>query len=387
MKKTAFFILLSGLFANVVLGQSYETALEFGAGAGQMIRNYPDFPEIKEQAIVGSIRYSKWLNGQRPWHRYYNFPVLSGYATGGSLGNHRDLGYFGGAMAELGFEKYTPSKKWFRSLRLALGSAYFTAPYDESDNNTNVVIGSSITFLAAAEVMAGYRINERTALTAKISILHASNSHFQLPNVGMNMPVFSAGVRFKLQEQKAGETDTTHLTVNKRVQFNVRMALGVNEQGSSTAPVNGPKYPIYLSSVYLSKMVSPVNKVTGGIEVWYNKGVYDYIVSQDFYEKNRKQKSYAAALMLGHEFLFGHWGLITNGGIYLYNPFYREKLNRSEKSSTKDKLKTLIPARIGANWYLKNGTESPASNFFVGLYIKTNMGQADFLESGLGYQF
>lgn len=387
MKRSLLCIFIGVFSASVSKGQGFLSAFEFGAGAGQMIRNYPDFPELKKPAYVVSFRYSKLLNGERPWHRYYKFPVLSGYATGGSLGNHHELGYFGGAMAEMGFEKQAPSNKWFRALRLALGSAYFTSPYDEIKNNSNVVIGSSFTFLAAAEVMAGYQLNSNSALLAKISILHASNSHFQLPNVGMNMPVFSAGLRYRLREPGREMRDTSIMAVNEKIQFNFRVALGVNEQGSSTAPVNGPKYPIYLSSVYLSKMFSPVNKVTGGIEVWYNKGVYDYIVSQDFYDHNRKQKSYAAALMLGHEFLFGHWALLTNGGIYLYNPFYREKLSRGEKSGVKDKLKTWIPARIGANWYLKDATTSPSSNFFVGLYIKTNMGQADFLESGFGYQF
>jgi hypothetical protein len=135
--------------------------LEVGAGGGRMIRNYPDFPEINEQALVGSLRYSQKFFGNKPWHKYYNYPVFSLYATGGSMGNDNELGYFTGLMAELSFEKHKPLKKLFWGPRLSLGSAYFTNPYNEQTNNTNVAIGSSFTFLAAAEVMIGYSLNQR----------------------------------------------------------------------------------------------------------------------------------------------------------------------------------------------------------------------------------
>src|SRR4030095_2295521 len=96
--------------------------------------------------------------------------------------------------------------------------------------------------------------------------------------------------------------DTSKMITCKKIRPHVRLSFGVNEFGSSTGPVNGPKYPIFLASYYFSKMFSPVNKVTLGIEGWYNKGIYDFIVSQEFYESDRHVKSCAAAIVLGHEF-------------------------------------------------------------------------------------
>jgi hypothetical protein len=46
-----------------------------------------------------------------------------------------------------------------------------------------------------------------------------------------------------------------------------------------------------------------------------------------------------------------------------------------------------IPARLGFQYYAKDAFLSPKNNWFAGIYIKTNLGQADFLESGIGYQF
>jgi hypothetical protein len=167
----------------------------------------------------------------------------------------------------------------------------------------------------------------------------------------------------------------------------VRIALGFNEQGDSQGPVNGPKYPIYLGGAYLTKKVSPVNKLKAGIEAWYNTGVYDYIVTQEFYEEKEKQRSCAVALMFGHEFLMGHFGVVTDVGLYLYNEFYQDKFKTVEDQSFREEIKGYIPARIGFQYYVKDATVSLKNNFFAGLYIKSNVGQADFLETAIGFSF
>ncbi|HMT30634.1 MAG TPA: acyloxyacyl hydrolase [Bacteroidia bacterium] len=366
--------------------QNKTDYLEASFGFGKMVRNYPEFPTIEKPALIASLKFSRHYNGYKPWHRYYNNPVASLNLTGGSLGNNAVLGYFTGMMAEISFEKRI-NKSLFWAPRLSLGSAWFSNPYNENQNPENIVIGSSITFLASAELMLGYSVNHSTDLMAKFSILHASNSHFKLPNVGMNVPALSIGVRYKFSDSEPWKPDSVKATYNKKPQLNFRLALGVNESGSSTEPVNGPKYPVYLGSVYVARLFSPVNKVSAGIEAWYNKGVYDYIVSQDFYENDRHGKSICVALVFGHEFLMGHFGLLTTGGIYVYNPFYKERLKRNEIDGTKDKLKSIIPARLGVQYYLKNTFYNQTRNLFVGIYIKTNFGQADFLESGIGYMF
>lgn len=378
--------LILNLIQSVSFAQKGTDAFELSAGVGKVIRNYPDFPELEKPAYVAAFNYLRHYNGYKPWHRYYNYPMMGISITGGAMGNSAVLGYFAGAMTMMSFEKEI-SSKWFWAPRLSLGSAWFSNPFDEQHNPENVIIGSEFTFLASAELAAGFRLNEHYAIIGKFTLLHASNSHFKLPNVGMNLPVLAIGARYTLTNQKEPLSDTVSLPKFNKIRFNFRVALGVNESGSSTAPVNGPKYPIYLASATVSKMFSPVNKVSAGIEAWYNKGVYDFIVSQEFYSTGRHEKSMAAAIVLGHEFLMGKWGLLTTGGIYIYNPFYKEKLKQNEIDGVKDNLKAYIPARIGVQYYFKNTNYNDHQNLFVGIYIKTNFGQADFLESGFGYVF
>ena len=384
------FVLLAISYSFPLFSQIPANAIEATAGIGKVVRNHPGFPEVNSPAINGSVSLSKHFNGQAPWHRYYNFPRVGLSINGGSLGNNDVLGYYTGVMAEMTFEKRI-CNNWFWGPRLSFGVTWFSDPHDEENNPGNVAVGSTITFLTGAEVIAGRVVSKDFDVIAKAGIIHASNSHFQLPNVGLNLPLFSLGVRYHWQSSKKIPErtlpDTARLETSGRIRPHLRLGWGFNEFGSSTDPVNGPKYVIALTSFYLSKMYSPVNKVTAGVEVWYNRGTYDFIVSQEFYETDRHLKSFVASVVLGHEFLMGHFGFITTGGIYLYNPFYKDRLEENDISGFKDKLKSFIPLRLGIQYYMKNTCTRFEKNLFVGVYIKTNFGQADFLETGLGYMF
>lgn len=374
---------------NISFSQIPKNSVEFTIGTGKVVRNYPDFPALNEPAYNAGLNFSKHFDGYKPWHRYYNFPRMGISFNGGSLGNKEVLGSYVGIMSEMTFEKRL-GKSWFWAPRLSLGAAWFSNPFDEEKNVENVVIGSSFTFFAGAEFLLGRKLTDYMDVIAKAGILHASNSHFKLPNVGLNLPLASVGIRYKWQgkaEGNSAEVDTLQLVTSKKMRLHARVALGVNEFGSATKPVNGPKYPVYLTSVYFSRMFSPVNKITAGAEFWYSKGIYDFIVSQEFYDDNRHTKSCAAALVFGHEFLMGHFGLLTTAGIYLYNPFYNDRQDQNKLTGFKNQLKSIIPARLGIQYYLKNTNFSDKNNLFVGIYIKTNFGQADFLESGIGYVF
>ena len=79
--------------------------------------------------------------------------------------------------------------------------------------------------------------------------------------------------------------------------------------------------------------------------------------------------------------------MLINGGIYFYNPVYHEKLRRENETNFKKQLKGWITARLGFQYYLKDATIYHKSNFYAGVCIKTNLGQADFLETGIGYAF
>jgi hypothetical protein len=371
---------------TLTFAQVPKSALEVGIYAGSAVRNYPDFPELTGPAMLGYAKYSQRLAGNKTWHQYYRFPYVAVQLTGGSLGNDAVLGYMAGATGEFRFPLTVSSRITFSPI-LGMGVSWFSDPYDETSNPENFIIGSPLTFLATAAGELSYSIDPTFDLLFTGTLMHSSNAHYQLPNVGLNLPAFGLGVRYKFGTPALESVLQDSILFNKKLRLNIRLAIGFNEQGDSQGPVNGPKYPIYLGSIFSTLKVSPVNKLKGGIEVWYNSGVYDYIVSQEFYEDQESKRSFAVALMFGHEFLMGHFGLVTDVGLYLYNEFYQDRFKELENQSFREELKTYIPARIGFQYYLKDATLRHGKNLFAGIYIKSNMGQADFLETSLGYTF
>ena len=196
--------------------------------------------------------YFKKLNGKKSWHRYYHYPEVTLQGWYGDLGNKKVLGKIAGVTS--GF-RYSQSlnNRFTLSEQALFGVAWFNKPYDEKDNPENITIGSSITPLASARMSLEYHINPFFSVLANVGILHASNGHYQLPNLGVNLPVVGLSIKYKPVPAVLIQDVEESPPANKKIHFATRLSLGHNEQGSSTGPVNGPKFPIYLASFFIHK--------------------------------------------------------------------------------------------------------------------------------------
>lgn len=365
--------------ASVVAQQSVNLIFQ----SGRVVKNYPRFPE-RNFSFLGSVAYNRRLNGQAAWHQFYRYPEVTFQATFGSLGNRSELGNIHGVSG--GFRFIHPlNNRLNLTAETRLGAAYFNHPFHEERNADNVTVGSSITVLATADAGLQYQFSD-WSLLAGVSVLHCSNSHYSLPNVGINMPLISLGIRYTFGDSLRN-TSSVKPSTDKKVRYNFRLALGINEQGGSTGPVNGPHYGIYLASFYINRHYTPVARWQAGLEGYYNQGAYTFITSQRYYQEQERLKSSALSAILGHEYIFGHLGFVTQGGIYIYNPLGRDRYQDLSEKGVRDYLKTLISARLGLHYYLRSTFDQKRNNLFVGWYTKTNFGKADFMETTIGYNF
>ncbi|MBK8845068.1 MAG: hypothetical protein IPO27_00360 [Bacteroidetes bacterium] len=230
-------------------------------------------------------------------------------------------------------------------------------------------------------------IKNNNAFITGISVFHGSNSHTAIPNVGINVPAVHVGYRFYYGGKESPVSAEAIALAKTKWRFNMRAAIGINEQGTSTDATDGPKFPVYISGLYFSKRVGVINKLSLGVEGWYNTGVYTYIEAHNENYKNAHTASMAAQGVIAHEFLFNHFTLLTQGGVYFYNPFYKQQYKDFYNGDLKAQLKTRITAKLGIQYYFKNIFGSERNQLFIGTYVKTNFGQADFWENGIGFQF
>lgn len=381
-----YFSLLILLFSQEGRAQKGPEFYEAEARIGYIVRNYPVFLDLPGPVYMGAIKVGKRLNGSQVWHRYYQYPYLGLDFTFAALPNRKALGNLFGLSPEMAFSQQL-SKRFFLGEALSMGIAWYNKPYDVNTNPTNTLIGSRLTAFPHITLGLEYYISPWWSIWLRGAVYHGSNCHFQLPNLGINVPAASLAVRYHPHPAMIVNKDKSDFITNKKVHFNIRLGVGVNERGKATGPTGGPKHLIYITQLYITRNFAPVNKVQAGFEINYNSGVHDSIYYGKFYTKEQNLRSSTAVFFLGHEFLMGHVSLAIQGGIFIYNPYSREIARRENVKNFKEKLRTYFIARLGFQYYFKDIVLVHRHQLYAGIYVKTNFGQADYLDLGLGYTF
>lgn len=381
-----FFFFINNVSASDSLAlKKSELHYELAENLGKAVVNHPAFPKVGISQLT-EFSLLRQCNGAETWHQYYHFPETGVSFLFGTLGNRKVLGNVFASYAFINFENKS-KKKLVIQRKIGFGFAYFNKPYNIQNNTENIVIGSHITAVASFVLGFKYRLTERLSLSAGASYFHFSNAHYQLPNLGLNSINMQAALTYypyKRQNQYAAKSAPER---NRNFHLNVKLGLGINERGGTLGPSNGPKYPIYLASVFLTKRYSYKGNFQVGVEANYNTGAHDYIVSNDVFSAQEKLKSSTSIFFLGHEFMWKHLSFVLQGGVFIYNPLYREIINNQRTISTKEHLKSWFTTKFGFQYYLFDTYKKYKNQIYLGSYVKANLGQADYWETSIGYTF
>jgi hypothetical protein len=375
-----FFVII--IFANNLNAQQqsstkssfcFETAIHLG----YIVRNSGEVPHNKTPVLL-TINPSFQTFGNDDWHQLYGFPRAGCRITIGSLGNNKELGSIVGLTPNITLK--TSQHKWyFPTINMGLGLAWFSKPYNTETNPGNFYIGSHITALAEASIQVEPKLNHRINLLAGIKVIHCSNSHYQVPNLGMNLISIYGGILINSADANRRPVKREIDFPTSRVQFNFRSGIGIHELSRTLGPAGTPKYTIVVNDFYLSKRYGKISNVHAGIEVNYYKSYYNYIVTNNFFEKNQKLNATVITAFLAHELMIKHFSLLAQGGINLHNKFYNAYISqyKSEQGLSLT-LKKVFSSRIGLQYYIFDPAHNTRRNIFFGAYIKANFGQADF---------
>lgn len=160
----------------------------------------------------------------------------------------------------------------------------------------------------------------------------------------------------------------------------------MHEFDASTKPTGGAKYLVYSLATYISKRLNYKHNWHIGIVANYYTSFYDYIVLNNFYPKNYHLYSSTFSVIGGHEFITGHFGFVTQLGVYLFNPFFI-KHNKMGSYGLSKKIEALINTRLAAHYYFSEPITTTKNKFFISIGIKANSATADFFDYGLGLTF
>jgi hypothetical protein len=389
MTLKAFFLLLLGITVLDVFSQSQNNnpsflSLEPSLHIGKIVKNSSLAPSSK-LSVLSEMNFSIQTSGKDDWNTLYGFPKVGVSIFYGSMGNKREIGNMFGLLPNITFNSINPH--WYAPrINLGLGIAYFNNPYNPVKNTSNLYIGSALTAFGYASVYIKPRINDHLWVKAGISVMHCSNGHVQIPNLGINLPCIFAGIVYSPFSLPKEFIKKEIYVSPSTIHFNLRIGVGVHQLAKTTEPIGTPKYAIYIIDLYASKRFGKINNLQLGLSLNHYKSFLNYIEKTNLFASNRMLKATVATLFVGHELMIHKFSLLSQGGINIYNPFYKEWIKQFDNmQGFSNELKKYISTRLGLQYYLRDPKYCTRSNIFLGAYIKANFGQADFICAQIGF--
>ena len=299
-------------------------------------------------------------------------------------------------LPELGIEKVDPTvyfrtgkkedSKIFAEFRYGLGLACFTAPFDSVTNKKNFGAGSVFTWQYTVGANMNWKVSKNVNMQLGAIWYHASNSHTQLPNVGIN----NFAVYLGLVAYPGGRPTRTHerdtVGVDKKWHLNFRFGSGWHEMGNAFGPAGSKKYPVYTGAIYTTRRVAKIMTAKIGFIYRYYPMYHEFLQQHKVFDSKLTLRSSAFIVFVGADFLLGRFAISLEAGVNVYKPAYLSFYNFYEKSTPINYYtKQYLATRFGLNYYLLDPYLHPRNNVFVGAYVSANSGQAEFLELNIGY--
>jgi len=349
---------------------------------GKMLAIHQDFPEVGFSTLY-DIGINFQTLGKRDWHQDLNYPEIGISLSYANFGNDEILGQSIAIIPTLMLGR-KPRSKSSMEWKFGAGMAWFNKPYDLHNNPDNVVNGSRFAVIITASGGLHYRISEKYSFRVGGQLVHYSNGHTAVPNVGTNILGAYVGLNF-YPDYKDDYSKHELTQPSRKLRLNIKAAIGFHEiEGTVDAPA-GPTYLVYSGSFYLSKRFSRVHNGHLGIDYHYYTAFHDLIVNEDFFDDNYFWNSSTVVLYVGDEIMIGRLSFIAQLGYNIFNPF-KKKMRELGLYDNKW-VDFRVTAKVGIQYYPFYQIPETRKKVYVGLYLKTISGKADFAEAAVGYTF
>ncbi|HOE03576.1 MAG TPA: acyloxyacyl hydrolase [Bacteroidales bacterium] len=359
--------------------------LQCDIGSAYILPGYSGLPDYGPNYQL-RVRYGNRLTDNKSWNKNYNYPYVSVNAFF-SHNTNLALGSIFAVYPDFGFI-LKEKKKYEMRISAGLGIAFFNKIYHPEYNPQNMLIGSYCTATGAADLLFRYKVSSQWSACLQAGVIHFSNGHTRLPNLGINMPYVMLGTNYWFREEPKYQVRSKLAFDDARSKGVVRYGLGFHQFGESAKPWGGPVYVNQVLSIALAHNYSPIAFLSFGVNFTYYDSFYHFMLDQEVHEVNTLfNESCMITVFAAHEFLFGKIGVYTELGFDIYKPFYRKyALYYDNTLSLDETIKSFNSNKLGLQYHFFKPIEQHF-DVMAGVYIKSNFGQADFLECAISIAF
>lgn len=301
------------------------------------------------------------LNGKREWESLYNKPLVSYGLSYYNLQNTK-LGHLvvGSAAMDLPIKRTENTALY---LRIGTGLVFSTNPYDRETNNQNNMVTSTITILLQTRLTYEIALNDKINLTPNLNITHASNGAQRAPNRGINMITANMGISYKIKGQENEKID--EITPIEEIPYQIYLSV-TGGSNTRTLQVRQP-LPFFNLILFGQKYINAKSDLGIGLDYSHSYSLKEQIRTSWFRINDEEEIEDFRRLgfLVGHELKFGKLGLITQLGIYMYDP---------------SKLNMPVYQRYGLRYQFHEKLMAVVS-------LKTHAATAEQTEFGIGWRF
>lgn len=203
--------------------------------------------------------------------------------------------------------------------RTAIGLGYIEKPYDEINNYKNSAIGTRLNLYFNFLGELRWQFHQQFALSIASDFGHFSNTSFQKPNLGINIPSLNAGLYYSFGEKRQKTKPVEPEFSPKSFITEASAALGFNE----VYPANGDKYLAKFLALHRVKKLNPKSSIYYGMEFFQNPAVSE-VLKRDSIKTGKDWEASQIGIAIGHYLHLGKFALGNTLGYYLKNenPYY-----------------------------------------------------------------
>ncbi|HSC36887.1 MAG TPA: acyloxyacyl hydrolase [Chitinophagaceae bacterium] len=321
--------------------------------------NVPKAVNLRQTwSSFGEINFSLQTTGAGYWKQVNNYPRMGIAAFFGNTGSPEYIGHMAGIFPYVNFALHRD--RIFRlGFRLGTGIAWIEKPFNVYTNSKNMMIGSHlnscISMLAEAEV----KLTSHLAASSGISFTHISNGLTETPNLGLNIPALTIGLRYHMTEPATCPKQPLPV-FSKRMHWQVLVAGAVKQQEW----LESPHFFVPTVSTELMFRQKHGDELGTGLLLTYDASLTREVQNELILSFDNSKSKLQAGLYGCYEHNIGRISIPLQLGIYLYNNY---------------PVKSFFQI-IGVRYAVSNHCKAL-------LQLKTHLGKADHIDWGIGYTF
>lgn len=343
--------------ANSSFGHSLSIGLR--GHYGMFMANVPKLQYVQDgHTILGELDIVSQTNGKRAWEQFANYPQLGLAFLYGQSGASVYVGHLVVVLPFINFHLYDAggiNLNW----RMGVGPAWVQKAFDPKSDYQNFVIGSHLNACINLVLSSEIRLLPHTALDLGFSFTHISNGGIALPNLGLNTPALSAGLRYDLFPGQK-RISRTLPPVKKKTNY----YLYAFAAGKQSLPLESAVYLVNVFEAEVLRDLSRTSRLGGGINMTLDRANNRQVPNSVDFAFDRSQSHWQASVYAAYEYVVGNLSFPLQAGYYLYNNY---PINS-------------VYEYIGVRY-------SFTPHWTAGFALKAHLGNGDFLQWGLGYKF